>query len=219
MFIIVGYLICTKCKGYYKLEPGESPKDYNSDCDCGGKIRHVENLDIVDPQWKQITISKRKSSSEKIKSAFTLPNWNIKNRITRYNQNLKNRINRTRNQRTMHRNPQGMNPGDFNAILKELNLNHIRWIIVIPVIIAITLILAYLPGIYSLLTLLLLVGVGFLFDNQIIGAKNALIAGAISFFLGTLLSGSFLLIILYAILGAVNGAVCGWIGGYLKTRI
>lgn len=179
----------------------------------------MENLDIVDPQWKQITISKRKSSSEKIKSAFTLPNWNIKNRITRYNQNLKNRINRTRNQRTMHRNPQGMNPGDFNAILKELNLNHIRWIIVIPVIIAITLILAYLPGIYSLLTLLLLVGVGFLFDNQIIGAKNALIAGAISFFLGTLLSGSFLLIILYAILGAVNGAVCGWIGGYLKTRI
>ena len=215
----MGYLICTKCKGYYELQPGESFKDYAGGCDCGGKIRHVENLDIVDPQWRQITIPKKKTAGEKIKSAFTLPNWNIKNRINQYTQNLRYRMDRTRNQRTMHKNPQGMNPGDINAILNEVNFNNIRWTIVVPVIIIITLIMAYLPGIYTLLTLLLLVALGFLFDNQIIGAKNALIAGAISFFLGMLLSGSFLLIIPYAILGALNGAVCGWIGGYLKTRI
>ena len=214
----MGYLICSKCKGYYKLHPGESPRDYTGNCGCGGKIRYVENLDIVDPQWKQITIAKKKPPSEKIKSAFSLPNWNIKNRIRQYNQNLKNRINRTRNQRTIHRNEQGMNFGDINSLLNELNFNNIRWIIVFPTVIIITIILAFLPGIYTLFTLLILVGLGFLFDNQIIGVKNALICGAIGFFLGSLLSGSYLLIIPFAILGAVNGAVCGWIGGYLKMR-
>jgi ABC-type uncharacterized transport system permease subunit len=52
----------------------------------------------------------------------------------------------------------------------------------------------------------------------IIGIKNAVVTGAISFFLGSLFTGSFLYLIPYIILGVINGAVCGWIGGYIKTK-
>ena len=53
----MGYLICDNCKGYYKLQPGESAADFNDKCDCGGTIRYAENIDIVDPNWKQAPIS------------------------------------------------------------------------------------------------------------------------------------------------------------------
>lgn len=84
--------------------------------------------------------------------------------------------------------------------------------------IAITMILAFTHGIFLLLTFALLVIMGYLSENMIVGAKNAVITGAISFFLGSLFTGSFLLIIPYAILGIINGAVCGLVGGYVKTK-
>jgi len=40
----MGYLICDKCGGYYKLEKGESAGDFD-DCQCGGKLRYVDSLD------------------------------------------------------------------------------------------------------------------------------------------------------------------------------
>ena len=60
----MGYLICGKCKSYYKLQSGDSAKDFVDSCDCGGKLRYVENLDIVDPSWKQVTIQKKSTKSE-----------------------------------------------------------------------------------------------------------------------------------------------------------
>jgi hypothetical protein len=216
----VGYLICSKCKGYYQLESDDS-KDYVDECDCGGKVRYVENLDIVDPQWKQITITKKKTKreifSEKIKTVTKVPQQ-LKNRLQQFQKRYRDRIYRARNQRRINRNPQGMNLGNFQSLLNELNFKNIRWIIVIPVTIAITLILAYTSSIFTLLTFILLAAVGFLFNDQIIGTKNAIITGGISFFLGCLLTGSYLYLIPYAILGVINGAVCGWIGGYLKRR-
>jgi hypothetical protein len=82
---------------------------------------------------------------------------------------------------------------------------------------AITLILTINQGILTLLIFILLVAVGYLFNNPLIGTKNAVVTGAISFFLGSLITGSFLYLIPFTILGAINGAVCGWIGGYIKT--
>ena len=35
----LGYLICEKCGGYYELQPGESPEDYEQ-CQCGGKLEY-----------------------------------------------------------------------------------------------------------------------------------------------------------------------------------
>jgi hypothetical protein len=39
-----GYMVCDKCQGYYKLQPGESPDDFDQ-CDCGGNLKYVETID------------------------------------------------------------------------------------------------------------------------------------------------------------------------------
>lgn len=33
-----GYLVCSKCGGYYELQPSESWKDFNTECECGGQL-------------------------------------------------------------------------------------------------------------------------------------------------------------------------------------
>ena len=42
--IEMGYLICEECGGYYELQEGESPEDFDS-CSCGGKLKYVEFLE------------------------------------------------------------------------------------------------------------------------------------------------------------------------------
>jgi len=37
-----GYLICDKCGGYYILQPGESPDDFSTECECGGRLEYFE---------------------------------------------------------------------------------------------------------------------------------------------------------------------------------
>jgi dipeptide/tripeptide permease len=132
---------------------------------------------------------------------------------------LRSRIYNTRKQERINRNPYGMDANLINSLMSEFNLRNLRWIIIIPMSVVVALILTYLSGIYSLLTFLVLLTVGYLFDNRIIGIKNALITGAISYFLGGLLTGSYLYLIPYTILGMINGAACGWIGGYIRTRL
>jgi hypothetical protein len=39
-----GYLICDKCGGYYELQTGESPDDFDDECECGGKLEHAKTL-------------------------------------------------------------------------------------------------------------------------------------------------------------------------------
>lgn len=39
----LGYLICEKCEGYYELQPGESPEDYDQ-CQCGGKLKYSTSI-------------------------------------------------------------------------------------------------------------------------------------------------------------------------------
>ncbi|MGB9979826.1 hypothetical protein [Methanobacterium sp.] len=36
----MGYVICEKCGGYYKLEKGESHEDFEA-CNCGGTLKHI----------------------------------------------------------------------------------------------------------------------------------------------------------------------------------
>ncbi len=37
------YLVCEKCAGYYELQKGESPEDFES-CQCGGKLKYVSRV-------------------------------------------------------------------------------------------------------------------------------------------------------------------------------
>jgi hypothetical protein len=218
----MGYLICSNCKKYYKLQSGESAKNFVGNCDCGGKYRYVENLDFVDPNWKQVTIRKKSTRKEilrnKLQSMYSIP-WDLKNRLVQFFQSKFGRqIYNAQNRNRTKKAPYGMNSGLINSVINELNFYNIRWILVIPIALAITLILTFTHGIFTLLNFLLLAVIGYLFNDQIIGTKNAVVTGAISFFLGSLLMGSFLYIIPFTILGALNGAVCGWMGGYIKTR-
>ena len=38
-----GYLVCEDCLGYYKLEKGENPEDFES-CRCGGTLKFTKKL-------------------------------------------------------------------------------------------------------------------------------------------------------------------------------
>jgi len=178
------------------------------------------NLDIVDPNWRPVIIKKKPTKKEilknKVQSLFSIP-INIKNSLIRFKNNLQYCL---QNRQNWNHNPNyASQTGNINSIINELNFNNIRWTVVIPAALAITAIDAFTQGIFTLLILVILVAVGYLFNDRIIGIKNALITGAISFFFGSLLTGSFLLLIPLTIVGAINGAVCGWIGGYLKTRL
>lgn len=218
----MGYLICSKCKSYYKLQSGESPNDFMDKCDCGGKIRYIENLDIIDTNWKPVTLRKKPAKKEvlknKMQSLFSFRRLNIKTRLQQFYYNNIGKYINTR-QHKINRNPYGMDSGLINSIRNELNLYNIQWILVIPAIITITLIFAFTHGISILLTYVILILVGYLSENLVLGAKSAVITGAISYLVGSLLIGSYLYIILYLILGIINGIVCGFIGGYIKTRM
>lgn len=39
-----GYLVCDKCKGYYKLQAGESPENFTNECECGGKLEYRDRI-------------------------------------------------------------------------------------------------------------------------------------------------------------------------------
>lgn len=218
----MGYLICSKCKIYYKLESDESKKDFVSECNCGSKIRYVENLDIVDPTWRQAPIQKKPSSKEilkkKIQSLSKALNTNIKNPIIQFYNNFRYKFQNTTKWNNNYNTYQGMRFGFIYSIMNELNMNNLQWTLIILFTLLITIILTIDQGILTLLIFILLAALGYLIKDPVIGAKNALITGAISFFLGSLLTGSFLFLILLTIVGAINGAVCGFIGGYLKTR-
>jgi hypothetical protein len=219
----MGYLICGKCKSYYKLQSGESANDFVDYCDCGGKLRYVENLDIVDPNWKQVPIRKKSTKREilrnKIQSVLSVRNVNLKTRLVQFWNNCRKRTQNAQNWNKNYKTPYEMETGFINSIKNELNFDNIRWTLIIPVAMAITIILTITQGILTLLIFIMLAAVGYLFKDQIIGTKNAIVTGAISFFLGSLLTGTFLYLIPLTILGAINGAVCGWIGGYIKTKI
>ena len=44
----MGYLICDKCGGYYELQPGESPEDFDLTCNCGGELKYYKSIDDED---------------------------------------------------------------------------------------------------------------------------------------------------------------------------
>ena len=40
----MSYLICDNCEGYYELQDGESPSDFDT-CECGGSLKSYSSLD------------------------------------------------------------------------------------------------------------------------------------------------------------------------------
>ena len=68
-----GYLVCHKCGGYYELQPGEFPSDFDSTCDCGGILKFHNNLDNDYDENKKPKIETSivdKSYAEKMSSQY-----------------------------------------------------------------------------------------------------------------------------------------------------
>ncbi|MFA0833905.1 MAG: hypothetical protein ACC609_07840 [Methanobacterium formicicum] len=40
-----GYLVCQKCGGYYKLQPGELPENFDV-CQCGGELENHHSINL-----------------------------------------------------------------------------------------------------------------------------------------------------------------------------
>jgi len=51
----LGYLKCEKCGGYYELQEGESPEDFDV-CECGGELKHVKTIAGIDTNLKETSI-------------------------------------------------------------------------------------------------------------------------------------------------------------------
>lgn len=58
----MGYLKCEKCGGYYELQKGESPDDFQDKCECGGNLNYVESLDMNKPDETPKNASKNKDN-------------------------------------------------------------------------------------------------------------------------------------------------------------
>jgi uncharacterized membrane protein YeaQ/YmgE (transglycosylase-associated protein family) len=43
----MSYLVCDKCGGYYELKDGESPEDFDDECECGGKLENKESFKTI----------------------------------------------------------------------------------------------------------------------------------------------------------------------------
>jgi hypothetical protein len=53
-----GYLVCDVCEGYYELSFGERADDFGEKCQCGGRLRFVENLGQIKGADDEINDSK-----------------------------------------------------------------------------------------------------------------------------------------------------------------
>ncbi len=42
----MAYLVCDKCGGLYELQPGEKTENFDLKCECGGKIKYKESIEV-----------------------------------------------------------------------------------------------------------------------------------------------------------------------------
>jgi len=45
MVVKMGYLVCDKCKGFYKLPNGSDTTNFNPNCSCGNDLIFFETID------------------------------------------------------------------------------------------------------------------------------------------------------------------------------
>lgn len=62
----MGYLKCEKCDGYYELQEGESPDDFEKTCECGGKLKYVESLDSFSDESEDLEESGKLEENQEI---------------------------------------------------------------------------------------------------------------------------------------------------------
>jgi ribosomal protein L40E len=83
----MGYLICKECGMQYKLKEGETAEDFE-DCECGGDLKEVENLENINDTKPNTPAKEIKYSSwtgkpiiDKSNSSKGVYNENIKKKL------------------------------------------------------------------------------------------------------------------------------------------
>jgi hypothetical protein len=66
-----GLSLCKNCRGYYKLQPGESPDDFTDNCACGGELRYAINIDVVGENKTFSNKNESKLDKQYNKSGYT----------------------------------------------------------------------------------------------------------------------------------------------------
>ena len=67
--VLLGFLVCEECGGYYELNEGESINDFKG-CSCGGKFKYVESLNEVNSSLKKMTFCPECGTENKSDAKF-----------------------------------------------------------------------------------------------------------------------------------------------------
>jgi len=72
----MSYLVCDKCRGYYELQPEESPEDFDLTCECGGKLEFFDPDKNNNPNLdKDDAVSENKTRSFNINTGQRINNY------------------------------------------------------------------------------------------------------------------------------------------------
>lgn len=80
----LGYLVCDKCGGQYKLKEGENPDDFEEHCECGGKLEYFESLSRMHTKKENRKTSKNTLVNEDTTSKAIKTSNNTKSGKTKY---------------------------------------------------------------------------------------------------------------------------------------
>ena len=67
--VLMSYIVCERCNGYYELQKGESPEDFDR-CQCGGKLKYVKENIQEKPKFpvKGSTINSKENNTNNSKN-------------------------------------------------------------------------------------------------------------------------------------------------------
>ncbi len=80
----LGYLVCDKCGGQYKLKEGENPEDFEEHCECGGKLEYFEGLSRAPMKKENSKTSENNLVNKDTTSKSIKFSSNTKSRKTKY---------------------------------------------------------------------------------------------------------------------------------------
>jgi hypothetical protein len=69
----VTYLCCEKCEKCYELEPGESPEDFETTCNCGGELNVYNSLEDFDNKIVVMSKQGKRKRGFKFYSLIIIP--------------------------------------------------------------------------------------------------------------------------------------------------
>lgn len=85
----MGYLVCKNCRGYYKLQDGESPEDFSDKCACGGNLRYAVDIEVVGNRQLDHYYDSSQTQHQKEEETITKTSSNKYNKDSNTSQNKK----------------------------------------------------------------------------------------------------------------------------------